>query len=177
MAPNENSKVDVKLSDFSPDDLCATCSIGWDCCTHLSSLRLSKSEYEQHFAHREDKITVQREGPLYVVSSKEEGACPNFDKGCSVYDYRPIECRLFPYTLYMKRRDSNGVTMGFHSRTNCPQKEKLLMQEIEAKELIRHFARNAFGDINIEIQKDGLAKNMKQHIRKIIKKFYQRKER
>lgn len=66
---------------------CAGCTIGQDCCNHLSGLRLTQIEFDRCFQQHADEIVVEREGPLFVVSQRDGGVCPNWQSGgCSVYD-------------------------------------------------------------------------------------------
>ena len=43
---------------------------------------------------------TDRRGKIYVVRQRKTGHCIFFDKQrCSVYERRPLECRLFPFRL------------------------------------------------------------------------------
>ena len=48
------------------------------------------TQYEKHFK----KINDEAFNILSV-----DGVCPFFDNGCTIYDIRPSDCRLFPYDL------------------------------------------------------------------------------
>jgi Fe-S-cluster containining protein len=130
------------------DNPCLTCSIHQDCCTNLHGLKLTRNEYEAHFRQHADVLSVSQDGGIVTVSKKNGGACPNWKSdGCGVYLERPVECRLFPFTMDRVDLKKNEVIIGFHSDVNCPQKEKLLMPEPEAHALMRRFATEAFGEV------------------------------
>lgn len=125
---------------------CAACSIHQDCCRHLTGLRLTEIEFDRCFARHATALVIEREGPLYVVSQRGGEACPNWhDGGCSVYDDRPRECRLFPFTMYSDVKADSSVTLRVHSDTRCPLKSDLLGDRELALQLVRRFAEEAYG--------------------------------
>ncbi len=128
---------------------CLACSINQDCCTNLVGLRLTKTEYEHCFSRHAEagKVIVGREGPIYIVNPDQEQACPNWKKeGCSVYDDRPLECRLFPHTLYIKELAPAKVEVRFHAVHSCPLIGDLRMTENAAESIVKNFCAEAFGD-------------------------------
>lgn len=155
----------------SLDNPCLTCSIGQDCCRKLSGLKLTESEYKQHFAIHREKLEVRQDGQIYVVSSKEGHACPHWSNNqCTVYDERPIECRLFPYTIGVIDRKQGHVLLSFHARTGCPNKKELLVSEDKAKEMVFLFARNAFGGkCIVEIEHEMLLTALKSKLKRLMK--------
>lgn len=129
------------------DNPCSSCNIQQECCKDLKYLRLTKSEYLQLFALHKEKITVQNFDETYMVSSKENQHCPNWSNNkCMVYLKRPIECRIFPHTIGVIRKNFDSMLVPYHARTECPQKKDLLMSDNEVKELVISFAHEAFGD-------------------------------
>ena len=139
----------MRKMETSSDNPCATCSMGQGCCTNLTHLKLTESEYKRHFAQYRQQLEVERYGPIYVVSGKEAHACPNWNDGCNIYHNRPMECRLYPYTIGAINRKHGRLSLGIHAHTRCPNKKELLLPEDEAKELVSSFARNAFGNKDI----------------------------
>lgn len=128
-------------------NVCSRCIIGQDCCRNLSGLKLSENEYEQHFAKHSENLEVRQENNLYVVSAIDGKPCPNWiDDQCSIYIDRPMECRLFPYTLGKIIHHGNRINITFHSHTQCPEKKTLLMSKAEANGMILSFARSVFPD-------------------------------
>lgn len=125
---------------------CAACTIDQDCCRRLTGLRLTQIEFDRCFAEHENDLIIQREGLVFVVSQRAGGACPNWrDGGCAVYDGRPRECELFPFTMY-SQVGSAAVTVRLHSDTQCPLKTELLSDVNRAEQLARDFATEAFGE-------------------------------
>ena len=140
------------------DNPCFSCCIEQECCRKLRFLRLTKSEYLQHFAQHQGTITVQNYDETYIVSSKEGQACPNWSSNkCTTYTDRPVECRIFPYTLGKVHKKNNHVVITYHERTRCPQKKDLLMSEKETKKLILSFAHEAFGNkYTVKVKRESL---------------------
>ena len=137
------------VMDSSNNNMCNKCSIKQDCCRNLSGLRLSEIEYKQHFAKHSANLEVRQDGRLFMVSAKDGYSCPNWiSDQCTVYADRPMECRLFPYTTGKIIHSGNRVNISFHSRTQCPNKEILLMSKAEAKGMLWSFFRRAFRDVD-----------------------------
>ena len=130
----------------TPENPCTGCN--QNCCVGMSYLRLTVPEYERLFAEHRDKLIVQKKKAYYVVFAKEGQACPYFQDGaCTIYNDRPIECRLFPYSLRdIKFYGEHKVLVTFHARTSCPRKNELLLSREKAKELLYSFAREVGGD-------------------------------
>ena len=141
---------------LSNKNMCNKCSIKQDCCRNLSGLRLSEIEYGQHFAKHSANFVVIQDGRLVMVSAKDGYSCPYWTGDqCGIYADRPMECRLFPYSLGKIVHISNRVNLSFHSRTQCPNKEALLMSKAEANKILLSFSRRAFSDtdkINIDYE-------------------------
>lgn len=127
---------------------CLTCSINQDCCTNLVGLRLTATEYDLCFTHHVDseKVTVEREGFIYIINSDTKKTCPNWkNDGCFIYEERPLECRLFPYTLYIKKQTQKKVEVRFHLVHSCPMADQLRMTEHAAEAMVKKFCVKAFG--------------------------------
>ncbi len=137
---------------------CLACTIDQDCCTNLRGLRLTREEYESCFASMEGsgKFTSRQEGPLFVINPDQSQKCPNWiGGGCSVYDDRPIECRLFPHTLYVKKRTETTAEVRFHLVHACPQAQALRASNAKAKAMVTAFCGQAFGpDVKVNIAEE-----------------------
>ena len=62
-----------------------------------------------------------------------------------------MECRLFPYTIYVRSCRGDRVSIALHSDTRCPQKQQLLPPLPEAKRLVTEFCREAFPQLAADI--------------------------
>jgi Fe-S-cluster containining protein len=153
------------------DNPCSTCNIGQACCTILLGLKLTESEYMQHFHRYGSELTVQQDDGVYIVSSIGGQKCPNWNEGqCSVYPDRPIECRLFPYTLRSVSRVHGRAFITFHSRTRCPLKMDLIAPLGEATKMVTSFGKTAFGkDTAIEVHLDIWSTRWKIKFKKLIR--------
>lgn len=137
------------------DNPCATCSIDQDCCTHLSGLRVTEAEFQRCFSSHVDLLHIEREGPVLVLTPKDGAACPNWQKGgCAVYDDRPRECRLFPFTLFVRKQGADLVSIGYHSDTRCPLKQALIAPDAEARAIVANFGEEAFPRSKLEVSRE-----------------------
>ncbi len=126
------------------DNPCLSCSINQDCCSNLLGLRLSQREFDAHFAHHADALTIKRDGAHYQVTAKA-GPCPNWQGRCTVYDTRPMECRLYPGTVSVVAAVGDNAIAVVHDRTPCPQKALLRPSNAAARALIEGFLRDIYG--------------------------------
>ncbi len=155
----KNLLVEKKPKDIdNQDNPCFSCSIEQECCRKLRFLRLTKTEYLQHFAKHQEILLVQSCGQTCLVSSLEGQTCPNLiNNKCAIYTDRPIECQIFPYTLGKVYKANNHVFISYHERTHCPQKKALLMSQKVTKKLLLSFAHEAFGNnCMVEVKRERL---------------------
>jgi len=123
--------------------LCFRCD--QDCCTRLSQLKLSKAEFKRSFLQHSESLLIKECRGIFIVSERGN-SCPNLrGNRCTVYEIRPIECRLFPYTIGSCLRIGRLVVMTYHHRTRCPQKHRLLAPRTEVVDMLVCFAKDAFG--------------------------------
>jgi len=154
------------------ENLCAGCN--QSCCVGLSYLRLTVPEYERLFAQHREELIVKNNKLYYVIFTKEGHECPYFQNGaCSIYDERPIECRLFPYSLRdIELYSGNKVLVTFHARTSCPRKKEMLSSRKKAKELLYSFAQEIGGDnCVVKVKYDSV---LRRAINRIKKPFVER---
>ena len=126
------------------DNPCLACSINQGCCSDLQGLRLTPGEYETNFARHAGDLHIARDGPQYQVTSKL-GPCPNWRGQCTVYETRPMECRLFPVTVTAVATMGPTVVAVAFDRTRCPQRAQLRPSDADARTLIEGFLRDAYG--------------------------------
>ncbi len=128
------------------ENRCSGCSTNQHCCRNLESLRLTRSEYFDHFADYRAALIVRETYGIYMVSAKKGQSCPHWDGACRIYEKRPIECRLYPYTINNLWKWRRHVFITFHSRTECPFKERLLIPQGKAEKMVAEFTEEAFGN-------------------------------
>jgi len=107
---------------------------------------------------------------FYTISSKDAEPCPHWIKDrCSIYYDRPIECRLFPYTIGLIRYEDSQIVLIIHARTRCPLKKELLVSKVKAEELVRSFAYQAFGSRHrVKIEHESFLTRVKYTVKKLI---------
>jgi len=133
--------------DEAQENPCLACGTRQHCCRELENLRLTPAEYERHFQEYEEQLTVRRRGPVYKVYMQSGGACPHWEDGCTVYEERSRECRLFPYTIGAVVIIRKRALVTFHAYdSRCSLVDKLRMPRAEARELVTAFAHEAFGE-------------------------------
>jgi len=151
---------------MNTENPCLACSTDQDCCTNLVGLRLSKTEYDLCFAHHAEsgQVTVGREGPIYIINPDEKRKCPNWDcGGCSVYENRPLECRLFPHTLYVKKMTTTGAEVRWHAVPSCPLVRQLRMTEKAVESAAHEFCADAFGtQIQVSVRAESLPEKFRR---------------
>ncbi len=59
-----------------------------------------------------------------------------------------MDCRIFPYIMTRVIEKRNKVKIVFHTRTDCPQKDRIyaLMPEADARALAKEFGKKIFGE-------------------------------
>jgi Fe-S-cluster containining protein len=127
---------------------CVTCSTNQQCCSRLSGLVLSEDEFRSLFKGHRKELSVKRSNKSVIVSSKNGIACPHWGiDGCRIYLDRPIDCRVFPYITTHVIEKRKKVKIVFHSRSDCPQKDRLylIMPEADIKALLMSFGKNMYG--------------------------------
>ena len=110
----------------------------------MQGLMVTETEYERVFSRHQNALEITQTGRLKRLTSKT-GPCPNWQGACTVYEDRPMECRLFPFTVSIVAATSKTVHITAHDRVDCPQKEALRPREATARRLIEAFAREAYG--------------------------------
>lgn len=143
---------------------CLACTVNQDCCTRLTGLMLTEKEYQRCFAHHGEKVEVTRDGAFYIINESKPAKCPNWqDEGCSVYDERPFECRLFPHNSYVRGETANKVSIRYHEVHTCPLVHSLKMKDDEARNLVDDFARGVYGDkVEVEVTAESFGDKSKR---------------
>jgi|GEM_PF-674436 len=150
------------------ENQCLNCSTNQHCCSKVSGLMLSRTEYSTHFKSHHRELTVRTSQRVVIVSSKNGGPCPHWGAdGCRIYQERPIDCRVFPYTLTHIIEKGKEVKIVFHDRSDCPQKKGLfpLAPEAGIIALLTEFGRKMYG-VETTI--------MVQHENGIVSRFFNR---
>ena len=124
---------------------CLACTISQDCCHEMQGLMVTRAEYDRAFRPHESALEVTHQGPLLRLTAKH-GPCPNWQGACTCYEDRPMECRLFPYTVSIVATSPRAVHVTVHDRVNCPLKSELRPAKEAARRLIEPFALEAYGN-------------------------------
>ena len=135
------------------DNPCLACP---DICCALKGkcgLRLSQTEFEAHFKEHKQNLLVRQEGKLVIISTKNGLLCPNLgDKGCRIYDERPIDCRLYPYQMLQMYETRGKVKFMLYMTPDCVADKTFHYPEQTARDLVTEFCRKVYGDKRIIIQ-------------------------
>jgi len=155
----------------TPENPCKDCITNQHCCRNLSKMWLTEGEYHKNFADHKEVLIVRKIGTLYNISSKKGHPCPYWNGECSIYDKRPIECRLYPYTISNFAEWRRHVFITFHSRTTCSLKERLLTDLDDAKTMVLKFSREAFGDnCRIHVIRETLFLRIVNKVHKLLRR-------
>lgn len=133
---------------------CMSCSIDMDCCKKFSGALVSQEEYDRLYARFDGRFRIERVGrflKLYDVSGE---GCPYFEQGtgCTVYDQRPLDCRLFPFSLDHMREDSGGcLKASVNTRVGCPHAHEFPVDKPAIAALSADMARAVgYADARVE---------------------------
>ena len=109
-------------------------------------LKVSVREYEKNFKKHSFRLTTIKYNKMVILFPKNNQPCPYWDKrGCSIYEDRPIDCRLYPFELNRMVEKKQKIEVVFYDQTDCPHKEALFIPVDEAKELMKALARDVYG--------------------------------
>ncbi len=123
---------------------CLDCPTHQSCCRELHGLTVSQTEYYRHFKAHEDTITVFRKGALFEIWAKDGGGCPNWQGQCAVYETRPMDCDLYPFTIGNVFETPDKVYVTYHKRTGCPLVADIVQAQSEAQALLEQFFADNF---------------------------------
>lgn len=124
---------------------CLNCVIDQQCCKVLG-LKLSKSEYEKSFADISDKLRVVKYDNFFMIYPRDNQPCPHWrEDGCSIYQDRPVDCRLYPYELHRMSCSKGQIEVDLYDQSDCPHKENLFIPVQEAKALITNLVQEIYG--------------------------------
>lgn len=64
--------------------------------------------------------------------------CPHLNEQmlCTIYDSRPVECRIFPYTVNQTYQMGSVVLFTYHGKTPCSRKKELFPSHRETRRQI-----------------------------------------
>jgi Fe-S-cluster containining protein len=163
----------------SKDNPCLACNTNQHCCSELSGLFLAEQEYNQHFKKHEAILDVVWSNKFAAVSRKAGGPCPHWGKdGCRIYPDRPIDCRVFPYVTTQAIVKRNHVRITFHSRSDCPIRDRLYLQipETEVRSLLVALGKKAYGETKriIVCHEDEIAAKLRNRVRYFLKRQWRR---
>ena len=124
---------------------CQVCRIDQRCCKDIS-LKVSVREYEKNFKKHASSLKTVKYNKMVIVFPKHSQPCPYWNgSGCSIYDDRPVDCRLYPFELHRLVEKKHNIEAVFYDQSDCPHKEALFIPVEEAKELITALARDVYG--------------------------------
>ena len=125
---------------------CAECPR--NCCKGLKFLKLSPAEYQRVYEPYRGQFDIQQQGKVYELTMHKGLSCPHLGDLdlCTMYETRPYECRLFPYTVNRMYRFGPIVLFSYHGRAGCPRKEDgLFPSRKTARHLVYSLARETYG--------------------------------
>src|SRR6266702_5146680 len=125
------------------------------CMQHRSTLLLTlerpgaqRGRIENPFQESPGRACDKTVNKVIIVSSKKGNACPHWGPdGCRIYLQRPIDCRVFPYITALVIEKRSKVKIVFHSRSDCPLKDRLYlnMPETDIKQLLMELGKSMYG--------------------------------
>ena len=99
-------------------------------------------------------------------------------RAADIYISRPTDCRVFPYVTTHVIEKRNKIKITFHSRSDCPKKDRLylLMPEAEIRMLLTEFVRKTFGEKKtiIVLHEDEVASRLRNRIKAALGRQWDR---
>jgi Fe-S-cluster containining protein len=134
---------------------CLRCTVDQSCCRNLNGLTLNEEEHQRLFSAHSSDFRSAKNGKLYKLYSDGGESCPHWDGQCQVYESRPMDCDLYPYTIANIFEGKDSVYATFHSRTECPLTDELIQPREQASETIYGFLSKTYGpDVNVTVRYD-----------------------
>ena len=144
---------ETSLPMTAHDNPCLTCP---DSCCALKGecgLRLSPAEFEAHFKEHIQNLHMRQDGKNVVISTREGLVCPNLgEKGCRIYEERPIDCRLYPYQMLPVYETRRKVKFMLYMTPDCVANRTFHFSEQSARALVEKFCKDVYGDKTVLIQ-------------------------
>ena len=83
--------------------VCSNCKQNKNCCSDFQNIDnpiISNAEYETIKNHTNcpDSCFENISEDAYIIKN-QDGKCPFYNNGCSIYEIRPNDCRLYPYDI------------------------------------------------------------------------------
>jgi len=143
-------------------DSCANCKICRDICCYYGKneqecspifTKENAEKIEKKFGKKIFKPfeNSKRIFQLKLIKSKKPSIyiCPFFDeetKKCTIYNLRPLDCILFPFTLV---RRNGKIYLGIVNEKMCPPMKNVTKEDIEnaKKILIKKIKKEKIGDV------------------------------
>lgn len=134
---------------------CLKCPVDQSCCRNLNGLTLNDEEYDRLFAEHSAEFRRVKNGKLYKIYSDGGASCPHWDGQCQVYESRPMDCDLYPYTIANIFEGKGSVYATFHSRTECPLSDELIQPREAAAATIHEFLTKTYGpEVTVSVKYD-----------------------
>jgi Fe-S-cluster containining protein len=133
--------------------LCDKCKHS-SCCNNYVTPFLTTKEFEKineaghdNFA---DKVFIKNTKgyALKKKSDSEECVFWNKEGGCSIYQYRPFDCRLFPFDIYKIDGEYTWIVYSCNKDADWSWSEEILKsmeEEVITEDVINHL--EAFSDL------------------------------
>lgn len=127
------------------DNPCLACPVDQACCRELDWMRLSPAEFDRVFGDVADQMECKPEGPFLLVRARNKASCPRWEGQCTVYEQRPMECRLYPQAIGSVF-DGREMVLSVHGETPCPWRNRLRGSDDLATDMVRALGRELARD-------------------------------
>lgn len=124
---------------------CMSCSIDMDCCRKFNGVVMSQDEYDRLFAKFDGRFELEQLGRFVKIADKSGQGCPYFEQGtgCTIYEDRPLDCRLFPFSLdHVRGGENEPMRASAHRRVGCPHSEEFPIDQAEIACVTDRMARS-----------------------------------
>lgn len=116
------------MSDIGCYNTCNNCNLSGRCCTSFNEINVPVLNMEEILKIMEktcrDDFYEEVDNKALLLKTEDSHCVFYKDGKCDIYDYRPVDCRLFPFDIIKK--DCNYYLILY--LLDCMNSEKIIME-------------------------------------------------
>lgn len=122
---------------------CSDCKIKDNCCNsfkdNIDNVMLDEKEYlniiEKFNIDKPENYFSKLDKSIYNIKTNENGVCSFYKDGkCQIYNYRPNDCRLYPFDVIKKGQDYYLILY----KLKCLNENEFIQESMRIQEIINN---------------------------------------
>ena len=122
---------------------CSDCKIKDNCCNsfkdNIDNVMLDEKEYlniiEKFNIDKPENYFSKIDKSIYNIKTNENGVCSFYKDGkCQIYNYRPNDCRLYPFDVIKKGQDYYLILY----KLKCLNENEFIQESMRIQEIINN---------------------------------------